>query len=461
MKRILIITLAFVLILLTPVAVVAEETTNYDAITEIYDLLKDRHISNISDEVLTQGAIQGMISSLDDPHTVFFTDDEYKKYIEDIDGDFAGIGVYILKKDEYIEIQSAIKGSPAEAAGLKAQDLLISVDGVNLKNKSIEEVSALIRGVPGTTTNLTIERDGKPLNFTIKRAQIHIPAVVSELLPNQIGYLQINTFSSTVNNEINRELAVLKNQGMTKLIIDLRDNPGGYLNAVLNVSKQFIQQGPIVYVRDNAGLENVHSISNGVDWQLPTVLLINTGSASASEILASALKEYNKAVVVGTTTYGKGTVQHLLSLKSGGYLKLTVNEYYSSHKNKVDGVGVTPNIEISDSVKQLEYAQLYLSNLGNMKAYTPEKGKTWIQDNKLDYIALRDLSNYFGGSIYWDSVKKVVAFRIGNERIEFAQDNKGLLIRDGISYLSVEQLNALVPSLIAVKKNDTITVYKQ
>lgn len=461
MKRILIITLAFVLILLTPVAVVAEETTNYDAITEIYELLKDRHISNISDEVLTQGAIQGMISSLDDPHTVFFTDDEYKKYIEDIDGDFAGIGVYILKKDEYIEIQSAIKGSPAEAAGLKAQDLLISVDGVNLKNKSIEEVSALIRGVPGTTTNLTIERDGKLLNFTIKRAQIHIPAVVSELLPNQIGYLQINTFSSTVNSEINRELAVLKNQGMTKLIIDLRDNPGGYLNAVLNVSKQFIQQGPIVYVRDNAGLESVHSISNGVDWQLPTVLLINTGSASASEILASALKEYNKAVVVGTTTYGKGTVQHLLSLKSGGYLKLTVNEYYSSHKNKVDGVGVTPNIEISDSVKQLEYAQLYLSNLGNMKAYTPEKGKTWIQDNKLDYIALRDLSNYFGGSIYWDSVKKVVAFRIGNERIEFAQENKGLLIRDGISYLSVEQLNALVPSLIAVKKNDAITVYKQ
>lgn len=461
MKRILIITLAFILILLAPVSIAAAEITNYDAITEIYELLKDQHISNISDESLTQGAIKGMIDALDDPHTVFFTDEEYRKFIENIDGDFVGIGIYILEAGDYIEVQSAIKGSPAEAAGLKALDLLISVDGVDLKNKSIEEVSSLIRGVPGTTTNLTIKRNDKLLNFNIKRAQIHIPAVVSELLPNQIGYLQINSFSSSVEREIADALTQLRNQKMTKLIIDLRDNPGGYLNAVINVSKHFIEEGPIVYVRDNAGREDVHSISNGADWKLPTVLLINTGSASASEILAAALKEYNKAVVIGTRTYGKGTVQHLLALKNNGYLKLTVNEYYSAHQNKVNGVGVTPNIEIAGPLKQLEYAQLYLNQLGNMTGYTPKKGSPWIQDNKLDYLALRDLTNYFGGSIYWDSVKKVVALRIGNERVEFTQNNEGLMIRNGISYLSVEQLNEQISSLIAVKKNDTITVYKQ
>lgn len=460
MKRILIIILTAALILLAPFSVAAAESTYYDPIMEIYDLLKDQHLSNISDESLRQGAIKGMIEELDDPHTVFFTDEEYRKYIERIDGDFAGIGIYILQVDEYVEVQSTIKGSPAENAGLKAYDKLISVDGVNLKNKSTEEVSLLIRGEAGSSLKLTIKRGDKLLDFTIKRALVHIPAVASELLADQTGYLQINTFSSTVEQEIANELALLSKQGMTKLIIDLRDNPGGYLNAVINVSKQFIKEGPIVHARDNAGNETIYSITNGVDWQLPTVLLINAGSASASEILAAALKEYNKAVVIGTTSYGKGTVQHILSLNSGGYLKLTVNEYLSAHKNKVDGVGVTPDIEISDYDKQLEYAQLYLNQADKMIGYIPKKGVGWIQGNERDYIALRDLSNYFRGSISWNSLKKTVSLQIGNDRVELTQQDGGLMIRNGVSYLPVEQLNALVPSLIAVKKDDLINIYQ-
>ena len=462
MKRILIIAITITLILIAPLSVSAAEITNYDAIIEIYELLKNDHLSNIDDASLEKGAIKGMIEALGDPHTRYFTEEEYRQFIEDLDGDFVGIGVYISEESEYIRVQSVIKGSPAEAAGLQGLDLIISVDGTDLKGKSTEETSSLIRGEAGTNVLLKIKRGEKMFDLTIKRAQIHIPAVDSEMLDNKIGYLQINSFSSSVDSEAAAELTKLKDQGMEKLIIDVRNNPGGYLNAVLNLCTKFIKQGSIVHVRDNESNESTYSISNGTDWQLPTVLLINSGSASASEIFAGALKEYNVATIVGTKTFGKGTVQHLLTLKNGGHLKLTVNEYYTSKKAKVDGVGIAPDIGIADEAKQLEFAKLYLTNLNTLKRYVVSNPANVGDANGFDsYIALRDLSRAFGASIYWDAAKRVVAFRLGTDRVEFSEKNEGLLIKNGVSYLPLEQLNKLVPGLIVVKEGGKTTIYRK
>lgn len=458
-KRILIITLAFALILLAPLSVAAAETTKYDPILEVYELIKGQHISNIDDASLTAGAIKGMIETLNDPHSTYFTEAEFRRYVGDLDGDFAGIGIYISKKGDYIEVQSTVANSPAERAGLMTGDLLISVDGTDLKGASTEEASSLIRGKAGTTISLTIERAGKQQTYRITREQIHIPAVTSELLANKIGYLQINLFSSNVDQEIASELTKLKNLGMTSLIIDLRDNPGGFLNSVINATKLFIQEGPIVYIRDKYSRESVESISNGTNWTMPTVVLINSGSASASEIFASALQDYKKATVIGVKSYGKGTVQQFMPLNSGGYLKLTINEYFSSLHNKVNGVGVSPDIVVEDAAKQLDYAKLYLAEKGGLRSFVPTKGTAWINTNNQDYVALRDISKFFGGSVYWDSVKKAVTLKIGSERVEFSQKDGGLVVVKGVSYLPVSELNKKVSSLIAVKQDNIIRIY--
>ncbi len=464
MKRILIITLTIILILLAPLSTVAAEETNYDAITEVYELLKSDHLSNIDDESLQQGAIRGMIEALGDPHTRYFTDEEYKRYIEDLDGDFVGIGIYISEKHNYIEVQSVIKGSPAEAAGLQALDLITSVNGTDIYGKSNEETSALIRGVAGTTVTLTIKRGEQLLDFTLKRAQIHIPAVTSEMLADKTGYLEVNSFSSTLADEAAAELEALEEQGMKQLIIDLRNNPGGYLNAALSLSGLFIEEGPIVYVRDNSGRENAYTISKGNDWTLPTVILINSGSASASEIFAGAMSEYGKATIIGQQSYGKGTVQHLLRLTNGGHLKLTVNEYFTSKKAKVDGVGITPDILVTDNDKQLAFARMYLNALASTaNKLTPvfTTALPNLSGEASSAVALRALSNSLGGEIAWDGARRVVSLRYAGVRYEFNEQDNALVIQDGVSYLPLDQLNKLIPSLIAVQEGGKIKVYRR
>ncbi len=461
-KKILIITIALAMIISVPF--VTQATTylqnQINVIVDVYSLIKDYHISNVDYDTLTEGAINGMIEALDDPYTRYFTNEEYKKFITSIDGTFVGIGIYILEQDDYIVIQSPISGSPAEEVGLKSGDLIIRANAIDMKGKSTEEAADIIRGEAGTFVTLTIRRDGKDFDIDVIRAKIQIPIVESKMLTDEIGYLRINSFSADVYSDVSLGLGNLQNEGMDKLILDLRGNPGGYLNAVLEISQLFIENGPIVYVKDNMGNEQALDVVNGNKWDMPIVLLIDGGSASASEILAGALKDYDKAIIVGENSFGKGTVQNLISLENGDFLKLTVNEYFTPLKNKMDGVGVKPDIEVFNSEKQLMTALMLLDDSILYQEYNPILNKNWITENDQDYIALRDMVYYFDGIIKWNSKKKIIEINLDGTSIELpTSTTDGLIIRNGTSYLSVDQINALFKNLMIIKEGKVLTIY--
>ncbi len=461
-KKILIIALVLAFIISVPFV---SQATSYiqnqiNIIVEVYSLIKDYHINNVDYDTLSEGAINGMIETLDDPYTRYFTEEEYKKFIADIDGTFTGIGIYIQEKDDYIVVQSPISGSPADEVGLKAGDLIIRANDIDMKGKSTEEAADIIRGEAGTFVTLTIRRDGKDFDVEVMRASIQLPSVESKMLTEGIGYLKIYSFSSGAYNDVSQNLDYLNNEGMNKLIIDLRGNPGGYLNAVLEISKLFIENGPVVYIKDNVGNEQVLTVSNGDNWNMPLVLLIDGGSASASEILAGALKDYDKAIIIGENSFGKGTVQNLIGLESGGYLKLTVNEYFTPHKNKMNGIGVKPDIEVLDDEKQLTTALMLLDDSIEYQEYRPILDKGWIKEADQDYIALKDMVHYFDGTIKWYSKERIIEISLGDIKIDLPIDSTtGLIIKNGTSYLSVEQLNSLFENLIITKENESLTIY--
>ncbi|MGD9677933.1 MAG: S41 family peptidase [Vulcanibacillus sp.] len=461
-KKLLILTLAVAIIFSIPYVSKATDYTQHqlDILAEIYSLIKEYHISGVDYDTLTKGAINGMIESLEDPHTKYFTEEEYQEFIGDIDGSFTGIGIYIQEKDDYIGVQSPIIGSPAEAAGLKAGDLITHVDGISIKGKSTEEAADLIRGKEGTTVQITFIRNAEEFTVEVVRASIQLPSTEADMLTEDTGYLRIYTFSSQVDNDVAADLAMLKEKGMENLILDLRGNPGGYLNAALNVSSLFIENGPIVYVKDNLGNEQELAISNGVNWDLPLIVLIDGGSASASEILAGALKDYNKATIVGENSYGKGTVQNLISLDNGGYLKLTVNEYFTPNKNKMNEVGIKPDVIVADAEKQITTALLILEGNNSYKEYMPVINSSWIQKSGQDYIALREMINYFDGNIIYSSKQKTIKILLGNEQINLQIDaSNGLIIENGKSYISLEQLNLLFKELLIINDKQTLSIF--
>lgn len=461
-KNIIIIVIALVCIISVPFITQATSyiTNQINIIEEVYGLIKDNHISNVDYKTLTEGAINGMIDALDDPYTRYFTDEEYNKFIADIDGTFVGIGIYIQEKDDYIVVQAPISGSPAEESGIKSGDMIIRANAIDMKGKSTEEAADIIRGEAGTSVTLTIRRDGKDFDIDVVRDKIQIPVIESEMLTENIGYLKLNTFTLDTKNIVSRGLNDLTNKGMDKLILDLRGNPGGYLNAVLETSQLFIESGPIVFVTDSAGNEQTLAIENGAKWDLPMVLLIDGGSASASEILAAALKDYDKAIIVGENSFGKGTVQNLVNLDNGGYLKLTVNEYFTPLKNKMNGVGVKPNIEVLDSEKQLKAALMLLDDSISYHEYNPILNKSWIKEDGQDYIGLKAMVQHFDGVIKWNSKKRIIEINIDETALSLPADSTtGLIIKSGISYLSVEQLNVLFKNFIITIEEEVLTIY--
>lgn len=459
-KRVLVVALALALVVAIPYVTnaVSKFQKQYELIQEVFEYVENFHIKDVDPDTLTQGAIDGMLKTLDDPYTTYFTDEEYQQFIEGIDNSFTGIGIYVDKQDEYIIVQSTIKNSPAEAAGLQAGDQIIKVDGVDIVGKKVEEAVSLIKGQEGTKVNLTLKRGEQILEKQITRAKIQLPLVEAEMLTDEIGYLRLYTFSNNSVAEFKTELENLEKQGMEQLILDLRGNPGGYLNSALEISKSFIEQGPIVYIKDKHQQEEVLSIKNGENWDKPLVVLIDEGTASASEILAGALRDYDKATIIGSNSFGKGTVQTLIDLESGGHLKLTVNEYFTPNKSKINGIGIKPDIEVTAEDEQLQAAITYLSD--TTKLYNPKLGTEWIKVNEEDYIALKELALHFNGSIQYNDATKKITIVIGNDHIEYKLNSPGIIIKNGKSYIDIEQIEQSFKSL-SVIQGENITIFQK
>ena len=304
----------------------------------------------VDDTKLMEGAITGMVQSLGDPHSEYMDPQVYKDATDELSGSFEGIGAYVDTSGTVLTITKPIPGSPAEKAGLMAGDQIIAVDGVDMTGVNPEEVRTKVIGPAGTTVHLTVHRPGQttPLQFDIVRAQINIPSVSGKMLDNGMAYVQITDFGENTTAELKSTLTTLLAQNPKGLVLDLRDNPGGYLQTAVEVVSQFVDHGPVVFEQTADGKKKEYDvIPGGLATKIPMVVLINSNSASASEITAGALQDDGRAKLVGVVSYGKGSVQIRVPLSNNeGAVAITIAHWLTPKGTLIDKKGLTPDIYV-------------------------------------------------------------------------------------------------------------------
>lgn len=338
-----------------------ESYAKYNKLLGLEELIKEDYYQEVSEDNLVDGALKGLFEGLDDPYSQYYTVEEFKSLQEQTSGSFVGIGVYIgiNPEDNNITIISPIEGSPAYDEGIKAGDVVLSVDGEAVDSSKLDEVTKKIKGKENTYVKLKVKRGNKELDFKVKRQTIVTKSVASEVMDGDVGYLRITSFDENTYEEFKEHLSGLKEQGIKGLVIDLRDNPGGLLDICVDIADDLIGKGTIVYTKDNLGNKEYYK-SDEKELDLPMAVLINGGSASASEILTAALVDNNKAVAIGETSFGKGLVQSVKQLKDGTGYKLTTAQYYTPNGDYINKKGITPKIKESDSEKQMKSAIEYI-----------------------------------------------------------------------------------------------------
>lgn len=350
--------------IISPVGGVEQKAkaSDLDNLLEVISLVRSRFykpvdIEELLDAYARTGSISGMLAeALEDPYTRFMDQHAYESLMSDTSGVFGGIGIVIGIRDEQLTIVSPIKGTPGERAGLRGNDKIIRIGERSTEFMTTDEAASLMRGEPGTEVTITIRRDDEEFDITIIRDIINVMSIeeVAMIQPG-IGYIRITNFSDRTYNELVAALNQLEAEGMQGLIIDLRFNPGGTLSAAIQVADEFIASGPIVHLQDRYG-ERVswEAVEEGTRKPIPMVVLVNGSSASASEIVAGALQDHGLAVLVGTTTFGKGLVQTVVPLRDGGALSLTEQVYLTAGGHDINRAGITPDYELEISQEELE-----------------------------------------------------------------------------------------------------------
>lgn len=328
---------------------------------EVFGRIKNAYVEPVDDAKLLQDAIRGMIAGLD-PHSSYLEPKEFESLQVHTSGEFGGLGIEVGMRDGFIRVVSPIDDTPAQRAGIKAGDLITRLDDTSTQGLSLNEAVNLMRGKPGEAIELTIVRDGeeKPLQFTIVRDIIHVASVKSRLLDDQFGYLRITQFQVNTGSELNRQIEKLqKEQPLKGVVLDLRNNPGGVLQAAVEVSNAFLDKGLIVYTEGR--LANSKQRFSATETtalpQLPLIVLINAGSASASEIVAGALQDHKRAIIMGEDSFGKGSVQTVLPLDTERALKLTTARYYTPDGRSIQAQGIVPDITVADAELKLKTDQ--------------------------------------------------------------------------------------------------------
>ena len=316
------------------------------------------YLGEVNEEELKEGAIKGYIEGLNDPYTEYISKDEMEDYMDDTMGNFVGIGIYMVKNTENNQIQvlAPIKYSPAERAGILPGDYITSVDGVECNGDNFSTISNDIKGEEGTTVKLEILRGNETLNFEIQRENIKVNPVEGEILENNIGYIAFSSFDDQTAEDFKAKYEELEKQGITSLIIDLRNNGGGIVDEALEIAGYIADKDSVLlYEVDKDNNEEVEKSKNDPIINIPVVILTNENTASSSEILAGALKDLGKAKIVGTKTYGKGVIQEVLSLPDGSGLKITTEKYLTPNRTEINGIGIEPDetVELPDTVKNI------------------------------------------------------------------------------------------------------------
>lgn len=313
------------------------------------EIIDKYYLGEIDEEKLQEGAIKGYIEGLGDPYTEYITKEDMKDYLDDTMGNFVGIGIYMIKNEEQdkIQILSTIKNSPAEEVGIKAGDLILTVDGVNYSASDMTTASNNIKGEEGTKVNIEVLRGNQTLKFEITRKKVKVNQVEGKILESNIGYIEFTSFDETTAEDFKNKYEELKSQGIASLIIDLRNNGGGIVDQALDIADYITEKDSVLlYEVDKNGKETVKKSKKDLIINLPVIILTNENTASASEILAGALKDLGKAKTVGTTTYGKGVIQQILQLSDGSGLKVTIEEYQTPNRNKIHKIGIEPDEKV-------------------------------------------------------------------------------------------------------------------
>lgn len=308
----------------------------------------DYYLDEVSAEVLREGAYEGIVNALGDIYSVYYTPEEADEVFNQSQGIYYGIGAYCQMDtvSGYVKVTGTIKGTPAEEAGLQAGDILYMVDGEDMAGLDIDQVVLRIKGEEGTKVHLTLVRDNEYVEVDVERRKIESPTIEYSMLDEQIGYVQMTEFDDVTVEQFSEALDGLKKENAQGMILDLRGNPGGNLSTVLEIADMLLDEGMILYIEDKNGKRDEYYAKNGQEWDLPLVVLVDGNSASASEVLSGALKDHERATLVGTTTFGKGIVQNLRTLRDGSALKLTISAYYTPDGTNVHGTGIEPDVVV-------------------------------------------------------------------------------------------------------------------
>ncbi len=317
--------------------------------SEVFDIVRDQYVDKESKRKLQDGAIDGILKALDDPYTRRLKGDHFKILEEQTNGRFSGVGIEISTEDGKLIVVSPIKNTPAAKAGVEAKDLIVKIDGKSTEDMDIQEAVKLIRGEEGSKVVLTFVRNGgKPFDVEIIRQDIKVPNVSGEIIDGDIGYINILQFSESTGKDVDKELKSLKEKGAAGIIIDLRSNPGGLLEEAVIVSSSFIKTGePVVKIKPRDGKsETKLSTGKSADTEIPLVILVDKGSASASEIVAGAIQDHGRGEIVGEKTFGKGSVQSVITLSDGSGLVITTAKYLTPDGRSLSGKGIKPDVVV-------------------------------------------------------------------------------------------------------------------
>ncbi len=331
----------------------------------IEDIIEENYALDMADAAsMENGIYQGLVASLQDPYSAYYSAEEMQVQQDKLDGVYYGIGAYVRFDEEmdFARLGEVFAGSPAEESGLKEGDLIVKVGDQYTKGMGLADVTALIKGEEGTKVVLTIMREGESETREVEVVRREMPkqTVTYTMLEDRLAYIRISEFDRVTVDQFTDALATAKGSGMLGLILDLRDNPGGNLSAVIDVARRILPKGLVVYTEDKAGKRQDYNCDGESELTVPMVVLINGGSASASEVLAGAIKDYQKGILLGTTTFGKGIVQKYLSMSDGSAVKLTTSKYYTPKGNNIHGIGIEP-----DETLEMDYEKYLESGYDN------------------------------------------------------------------------------------------------
>lgn len=456
-------------------------------VQEIIDYINKNYINPTNVDDLTQDAIKGVIDSLNDPYTEYLSPEMLEQFSSSLENQFTGIGVEIQIVPPYPVITNVITDSPAQKAGLKKDDLIIAVDGVDTTNQPLWDAIDKIRGMEGTTVNLGIRRSGESdFTVTIERASVNGPTCEWEVLAGSTGYIYVRTFGSRTAEEFRTALSQLKEQKVNDLVLDLRSDPGGYLQAAVDLADNFLPDKSLVLttVYRDGHKDKYYTSGENQKWDLPVVILVNEYTASASEVLAGALKDYEKAVLAGVRTFGKGVIQDVIPLQNGGALKITVAKYLTPNGYSLDKKGLTPDRLVSTPELQLIAALRILNPSGKQEVTLNLKEKSMSVNKETtgvylapltvgerDYLPLRLVLEALGYSVEYQVSNDSLLVKGGKNTLVLPLKNGGntlinnvqvnfdgaILTREGRTYLNIEIFKALN---IKVLKTGTEIVFE-